>query len=111
LASLGGFGAVILVGAYHSALGDANEMASGYFDDEWDWEAIRLAKPALGLFQFGGMDDPFLPPAEQDTVAREAGAKYFRFEPEERRGHFMTTEFPELLDLIRELAVRSAEES
>lgn len=96
-------GCVALVGAYHSHLGDDNERKSGYFDADWDWGAVRAAKPVHGLHQFGGADDPFLPESEQDLVARESAAVYHKFDKSAGRGHFMDKEFPELFELIQQL--------
>lgn len=90
-ASLGG---AILVSAYTSDLGIQSEIASGYFDGAWKWSAQR-DNCRRQIVQFGSTDDPFLPTEEQDTVARELSAKYYRFSD---RNHFMVSRVPELVD-------------
>jgi predicted alpha/beta hydrolase family esterase len=87
-------GAAILVGAYTSDLGIDSEIASGYFEGPWLWRAQR-GNCRRQIVQFGSTDDPFLPVEEQDEVARELSAKYFRFSD---RGHFMTSRVPELVE-------------
>lgn len=87
-------GGAILVSAYTSDLGIQSEIASGYFDGAWNWSAQR-ANCRRQILQFGSTDDPFLPTEEQDTVARELSAKYYRFSD---RNHFMVAHVPELVD-------------
>ena len=55
-----------------SDLGDSTEAESGYFSDAWRWEAARANCGFIVLF--GSTDDPFLPWAEQQTVASGLGA-------------------------------------
>jgi hypothetical protein len=45
----------IIVSAYHSDLGDANERLSGYFNRPWQWDTIR--QNAGFLVQYHSVDD------------------------------------------------------
>eukprot|EP00798_Chlamydomonas_sp_ICE-L_P024796 gene24796-10441_t len=89
---------IILVGAYTTDGGDANEAASGYFNRPWDWAA---AKANAGFcVVFGSTDDPFLP-------WNGLGAELHKFED---RGHFMDSQFPELLNLLRDRISKANQE-
>ncbi|KAG2453784.1 hypothetical protein HYH02_001993 [Chlamydomonas schloesseri] len=88
-------GGIVLVGAYTSDLGDANERASGYFNRPWLWDAI---KANCGfIVQFASRDDPFLPWEEQELVSSSLGAELHAFED---RGHFQDEEQPEMLQVL-----------
>lgn len=87
--------AIVLVAAYTSDLGDANERASGYFSRPWQWEKIKANCPHI--VQFGSTDDPFLPWKEQQEVADRLEAKLYKFTD---RGHFQNTEFHELVSAV-----------
>ena len=88
---------LVLVGAYTSDLGDSTEAASGYFADEWRWEAARANSGFIHLF--GSTDDPFLPWSEQETVATSLKAELHKYED---RGHFMDATLPEIITVIKE---------
>ena len=79
-----------------SDLGDSTEAESGYFSDAWRWEAARANCGFIVLF--GSTDDPFLPWAEQQTVASSLGAELHKYED---RGHFMASTFPELVTVVK----------
>ncbi|XP_071101334.1 serine hydrolase RBBP9-like [Haliotis cracherodii] len=94
---------IVVVSACVTDLGDANERASGYYSRPWEWEKIRAN--ASFIVQFGSTDDPFLSwEEEQSKVAEGLSPELFKFED---RGHFMTSVFYELLDLV----VKKAQES
>ena len=59
---------IVLVAAYDDPLGDANEAASGYFDEPFDWSAIR--NNCDFVVQFAGAQDQFLPIDVQRRVAQ-----------------------------------------
>ncbi len=86
----------VLIGAYYTDTGDARERLSGYFDDPWDWPAIR--KNQQWIIQFASVDDPFFPIEEPRLVQRELQAEYHEYTD---RGHFFAPEFPELIEEVR----------
>ncbi|MFH1444014.1 MAG: alpha/beta hydrolase [Candidatus Peregrinibacteria bacterium] len=89
------FGSV-LVGAYYTDTGEENERLSGYFDDPWDWEAIK--RNQHWIIQFASVDDPFFPIEEPRLVSKELSTEYNEFT---NRGHFFEREFPELIEAVR----------
>ncbi|GAQ84312.1 hypothetical protein KFL_001840110 [Klebsormidium nitens] len=88
---------LVLVSACITDLGDANERASGYYNRPWQWEKIR--SNAGWIIQFGSPTDPFLPIAEQRSVADGLKSEYHEIQ---NGGHFMVEEFSELLHVILE---------
>ncbi|EFJ49587.1 hypothetical protein VOLCADRAFT_101873 [Volvox carteri f. nagariensis] len=86
---------LVLVAAYVSDLGDANEAASGYFNRPWEWEKIKAN--ASFITQFASRDDPFLPWREQQQVAACLGTELRAYED---RGHFQDEEQPEILEAL-----------
>ena len=88
---------IVLVGAYTSDLGDANERESGYFSRPWQWEKMR--ENCEFIVQFGSTDDPFLPWEEQEEVAKGSHADLKKYTD---RGHFMNSTLPELITVIKQ---------
>lgn len=88
-------GGIILVSAYHSDLGCDTEKKSGYFNRPWQWDKIK--KNAGFIVQFGSSDDPFLPWSEQSAVADSLAADFKQYT---NRGHFMNSEFPDLIETV-----------
>lgn len=86
----------VIIGAYYTHMGDANEKASGYFDRPWDWE--RMKANQNWIIQFASTDDPFIPIAEAHYVRDHLNTDYHEFTD---RGHFMTPAFPELIEAVR----------
>jgi predicted alpha/beta hydrolase family esterase len=86
---------LVLIGAAHTDLGDANEKASGYFDSPWQWDQIK--SNTKWVIQFASTDDPYIPATEQEYVRDNLNAQYHEFHD---RGHFMTADFPELTTSI-----------
>ncbi|MDD5103900.1 MAG: alpha/beta fold hydrolase [Candidatus Peribacteraceae bacterium] len=86
----------VLVGAYYTDTGSENERLSGYFDDPWDFEAIR--RNQQWIIQFASVDDPFFPIEEPRLVSRELQTEYHEFT---NRGHFFEKEFPELIEAVQ----------
>ena len=90
----------VLVGAYHTHLGDENERLSGYFDAPWDWQSIRANQ--RWIIQFASVDDPYFPIAEPRFVSEKLGTEYYEYTD---KGHFFQDTFPELIDAVmRKLA-------
>ena len=90
------FGSV-LVGAYYTDTGSENERLSGYFDDPWDWEAIK--KNQRWIIQFASVDDPFFPVEEPRLVSEQLNTEYHEFTD---RGHFFAPDFPELVEAVKQ---------
>merc|ERR1711962_520595 len=90
-------GGILLVSAYTSDLGDANEKASGYFSRPWLWEKAKAN--SSWICQFGSTDDPFLPWSEQEEVAVGLGADLKKYED---KGHFMSSTCPDILKVLTE---------
>ena len=88
--------AIILVSAYTTDLGDENERASGYFSRPWEWEKMKIN--CKNIIQFGSTDDPFLPWWTQNEVAENTKADLKKYT---ERGHFMTSTFPELINVVK----------
>ena len=88
----------VLIGAAYTDLNDETEKASGYFVDEWQWQAIRNNQE--WVIQFASIDDPHIPIEEMRHIAEHVGARYHEFSD---RGHFSEgEEFPELIEVIKE---------
>lgn len=86
----------VLVGVNHTDLGDATEKESGYYDRPWEWEKIKANQN--WIIQFASIDDPYIPIEEERFISEKLGSEYHEFTD---RGHFMTTEFPELVEVLR----------
>lgn len=91
----------VLVGGCYTDLGYAEEKASGYYDDPWDWEAIRRNQE--WIVEFASTDDPFIPIAEARHIAENLKSDYREYTD---RGHFghgasPQKEFPEVIEAIR----------
>lgn len=89
-----------LVGAYYTDLGIETEKLSGYFDQPWNWEAIK--KNQKWIIQFAGANDPWIPIAEAHMVRDHLQTDYYE---SENQGHFggdyYKETFPELLEAIK----------
>lgn len=87
----------VLIGAYHTDLGIRSEKMSGYFDEPWDWEAIKAHQN--WIMQFASTDDPFIPIEEPRHVHTQLDSDYHE---ETSMGHFMDYTFPGLVSAIIE---------
>ncbi|MCA9508022.1 MAG: alpha/beta hydrolase [Myxococcales bacterium] len=89
-----------LVGAYHTHLNMDAEIQSGYFDQEWNFEAIKENQQWIGIF--AGKDDPWIPVQEARFLNDRLDAFYFEFP---NAGHFGSDydkkSFEELLCFIK----------
>lgn len=91
----------VLVGASYTDLGDANEKESGYFNDPWDWNAIKSHQQ--WILQFASTDDPYIPIEEARFIHDHLGTEYFEYKNE---GHFgdgqkEKKEFPEIVSVLK----------
>lgn len=87
----------ILVGASYTDLGIRSEKMSGYFDEPWDWEAIKANQNWIA--QFASPDDPYIPIKEPRHIHDQLDTDYYELPG---RGHFMETIFPEIALLVKE---------
>jgi len=92
----------IIVGAYHSDLGDELEKKSGYFDEPWKWDQIK--NNAGKIVMFASQDDPYIPVSEPRLIKEKVDAEYHEYKDE---GHFgvdvSKKEFPELILVIKKV--------
>lgn len=92
----------VLVGAYYTDLGYAEEKQSGYFDKPWDWQAIREHQNWSIIF--ASTDDPYIPINEPRYLRDSLKAEYHEFHDQQHfgeGGNKSKYEFPELLDAIK----------
>jgi len=89
-------GAVIIAVCY-TDLGDGEEKISGYYNEPWQWEKIK--QNAKWIIEFASTDDPYIPIEEARYVRDHLNLDYYEFT---NRDHFMQTEFPELVEAIKE---------
>lgn len=78
-------GGSILISPSYSDLGDDMERRSGYFDDAWDWQAIRSNQKQIALVY--GDDDPYIPQSEFAYIALHLGPEKLKIPG---GGHFET---------------------
>lgn len=91
--------ASVLIAACYTDLGQKIEKISGYYDEPWQWDAIKANQDWIA--QFGSVDDPVIPIAESRYVHEKLGTEYFEFPDRKHFGwpKFMPR-FPEVLDVI-----------
>lgn len=101
-------GAVVLVSACYSDLGDSGERASGYYphiDGTNSWNFDKMRGNCLVWRQFHSNTDPFISLDEAERVRDNLqlidGEEYFMLED---RSHFFDFPFPELYDLIMNMS-------
>ena len=94
-------GGAVLVSPCHTDLGDELEKTSGYYDQPWQWEAIR-SNVAHGPIQLlSGTDDPFIPQQEFAHIAEQLQARWTQVP---QAGHFIErVEFAEGLAALRQV--------
>lgn len=95
----------VLVGAYHTDLGDEKEKASHYFDDPWQWDKIK--QNAEWIILFASTDDPYIPIEEARFIKYKLNPEYHEYNDQR---HFSTetsnkVEFPELLEAVKKKLV------
>lgn len=90
----------VLVGAYHTDLGIAAEVESGYFNRPWNWEAI--VKNQNWIIQFAALNDPWIPIQEARFVRDMLKTEYHEsLDAGHFGGDYFKPDFPELLDAIK----------
>lgn len=91
----------VLIGTYHTDLGEEAEKLGGWFSHPWNWEAIRKNQTFIG--QFNSSDDPWIPIEEAKFVYEKLQTDYFEYTD---RGHFLAEHgvsmFPELVEYLKE---------
>lgn len=87
----------VLIGASYTDLGDGLEKKSGYFDRPWDWE--RIKENQQWIIQFASTDDPYIPIEEARHIHGQLSTEYYE---DTDQGHYMQTDFPRLVDVIKE---------
>jgi len=90
---------VVLVAACITDLGEESEAISGYYNRPWEWAKMKSNVQFIGHFQ--DRSDPFIPFEDEGMVVHKSLDTEL-FSPD-RGDHFMTQEFPELLDYIRKM--------
>lgn len=75
-------------------------VSAGYEDNGsnqlWNWNKIK--SNAQWIEQFHSSDDPFTPVESSRHIAKELQTVYHEFND---RNHFLCTEFPDLIDVIK----------
>lgn len=94
------FGSV-LVGVCYTDLGDENEKKSGYYNQPWNWTAIRNHQK--WIIQFASADDPFIPIEEARTIHQNLNTDYHEYTDQGHFGHSANPrlEFPELIEALK----------
>ncbi|MCA9371345.1 alpha/beta hydrolase [Candidatus Woesebacteria bacterium] len=89
----------ILVGVCYTDLGLESEKKSGYYDEPWNWEAIK--KNAKKICIFASKNDPYISISEPRHIKDQLEAEYHEYNDE---GHFGSdvnkTEFPEIVMVV-----------
>ncbi len=62
----------LLVSPSYTGLGEESEKSSGYYDDPWNWNAIKSNQKHLA--EVWGTDDPFIPQADFSYIALHLSA-------------------------------------
>jgi len=93
------FGSV-LVGTYYTDLGMEDEKESGYFDQPWNWQAIKENQQWIIIF--ASTDDPYINIEEPQYVHKQLNSEYHESTNE---GHFGADKnkktFPELINAVK----------
>ncbi|MCL5423583.1 MAG: alpha/beta hydrolase [Candidatus Marsarchaeota archaeon] len=87
---------VVLVGACYTDLGEAKEKQSGYYDGDWQWDAIKGNSNWIVLF--ASKDDPYIPVKEPRHINEKLGTEYHEYV---NKGHFNEAAAPEILEALK----------
>jgi len=101
-------GAFIISGCV-THLDEESEKNAGYYPEQpngkdyrpWQWE--KMKGNSDWIVQFAGEDDPFIPIKEMRTIKENlnlTNEQYFEFSKSQKKGHFMTRQFPELFEVV-----------
>jgi predicted alpha/beta hydrolase family esterase len=85
----------VLVSACYTDLGMASEKISGYYNESWDWNAIKNNQS--WIVQFHSTDDPLIPINEARFIHQMLDSDYIEDSDQEHYGYPTSKlEFPEL---------------
>lgn len=91
----------VIVGAYYTDLGYADEKAGGYFDQPWDWDKIKQNQKFI--IQFASQDDPYIPIEDARFIHQKLNTEYHEYVDQ---GHMSSdvnkTSFPDLVESLLE---------
>jgi predicted peptidase len=80
-------------------MGMPSEKISGYYDDPWNWEAIKANQQ--WIVQFHSTDDPLIPIEEARFVQKNLASEYIEDTNQQHYGYpIAKTEFPEIITII-----------
>lgn len=100
-------GAIVLVSACWTDLGNPHESLAGYYSRPWLWDEIRSNVVAGWICQFGSDDDPFIPRHEMMHVHQNLKSHLVWHTD---RGHYADDTFPDLIEeVIRFMTMPKAE--
>jgi uncharacterized protein len=85
----------VLVSAYYTDLGLDSERISGYFNKPFDWQTIKNNQK--WIIQFNSTNDHSIPITEARFVRDRLQSDYYELS----QGHFMQSEFPELVQALK----------
>ena len=88
----------VLVAAYTTDLGYESEKQSGYFNQPWEWEAIKDNQQWVAVFVSD--TDPYIPIEQAEEIAQRLDAEYYNLPG---RGHFGSDvlQLPEIVEVIK----------
>jgi uncharacterized protein len=91
----------VLVGACYTDLGEESEKKSHYYDEPWDWNAIKNNQK--WIIQFASTDDPFIPIEEARNIHNNLDTEYYEYTDQGHFGHsaMPRKEFPELVEALK----------
>lgn len=93
-------GSVLVAGCY-TDLGYETEKESHYYDDPWQWDAIKNNQK--WIVQFASQDDPFIPINEARFIHEHLNSEYYEFQDQ---GHFgqdvNRKDFSEIVEIVKE---------
>lgn len=91
----------ILVSACHTDLGMPGEKISGYYDEVWNWEAIKQNQQ--WIVQFHSTDDPLIPIEEARFVHEKLNTEYIEDTDQQHYGYpTAKLEFPEIIKILKQ---------
>jgi len=91
----------VLVSTCHTDLGMESEKISGYYDNPWDWQAIKNNQS--WIIQFHSTDDSLIPVEEARFVNKKLNTDYHEFTDQQHFGYpNPKLEFPEIVETIKQ---------
>lgn len=89
----------VLVGVYYTHLDDENEKKSGYFDDPWDWLAIKTNQK--WIIEFSSTDDPYIPVEQPRYINEILSTEYYEYADKKHFSEKNYIVFPELVEAVK----------